>query len=254
MKYLLSFALAFVFSMTMMAQNIVDTKFNEYKALDNYTSVKVSAKMFELAGYIEFDENDAEMNELKDFIETITAFNMIAGRQVENPKSHYELGIKTVSTTHEELMRVDDKAGSFTFFIDETKGLVHELVMVGTTEAEFIVFSLTGKMNLRDLSKMTSKMQNMGFSKLDMIEKHGAAHLEVYPNPSSAGDEMTIKVPEHLMNGEARLYDMNGKAVKNFKIQNNEESLNTSRLQNGNYILEITKDGVTMKKRVVIQA
>lgn len=254
MKSILTLALAILMSVGLSAQNIIDKHFEQYKSQDNFTTVHVSSKMFELAGYIDFETDDSDIQEIRDFITTITSFDMIAGREVENARSSYRSAIKKVENSHEELMRVDDKEGSFTFFIDEKRGVVREVVMVGTTDQELIIFSLTGKMDLRELSKMANKMQKVGFSKLDMIEEHGAAHMRVYPNPAHAGHELTVEIPSNMAGGEARVFDMNGRIIKSYDVESGKQAMPTSGLSDGNYVLEVIKDGVTLKKRFVIQS
>lgn len=254
MKKIIHLLIAIILSTPLFGQNIIDKHFESYKAQDNFTAVNVSAKMFELAGYIEFDENDEELSELKDFIGTVKAFNLIAGREVTNPLTKYTSAIAKVTASHEELMNVQDKDDRFTFFIDESNGIVHELVMVGTTDQELFIASITGEMNLRDLSKMANKIQSSGFSHMKMLEDHGAADLKIYPNPAVAGGTLTVELPSHLIGGNATLFNIKGKAINNFKITNDKQDLNTYDLKDGNYILELENNGVSMKKRIIIQS
>ena len=67
---------------SMMAQNIIDEHFLPYKNQDNFTTVHVSSKAFELTSYFELDEAPDEFQEFKDFLSTVSSFDMIAGQEV----------------------------------------------------------------------------------------------------------------------------------------------------------------------------
>ena len=254
MKTIVNIFLAIILATPLFGQNIIDKHFETYKTQENFTAVNVSAKMFELAGYLDFDENDNELNELKEIISTVEAFNLIVGREVKDPIKKYSSAVKKVAASHEELMNVQDNGDRFTFFIDESKGVVRELVMIGTTDQELFIASITGKMNLRDVSKMFNKIQSSGFSHMKMLNDHGAADVKVYPNPTDAGNALTVEMPKHLIGGKATLYNMNGKSVQTFDITNSTQEMTTSGVTTGNYILELKHEGVSMKKRVSIQS
>ncbi len=254
MKTITSVILALVFSTTMFAQNVIDKEFKNLKEQENYTSVNVTSKMFELANYLETDEDNAEMKELKEFITTISEFNLIAGREVANAKAEYSQALTKVEDDYEELMNVEDKKGSFTFFIDEQGGIVNEVVMVGTSdEKELIIFSLTGQMNLRQLSKMASKIQMDGFAEMAILTESGATEVKVYPNPAT-DEELNIEVPANLVGGTATLINMDGQAIKSYKVENEEQTIATMGVPSGHYVLEIKHEGVTVKQRVVVQS
>ena len=254
MKIISSFILTLFIASTLFGQNIIDKHFEAYKSMENYTNVSMSSKMFELAGYIEFDENDKELNELKEFITTIDALNLIVGREVENPKNKYASALSKVSNSHEELMRVDDNDDSFTFLINENRGVVKEFVMIGTTDQELFILSLTGKMNLRDLSKLAGKMQSHGLSQMQMFDDHRVEDVKVYPNPSAPGENITVEIPENMVGGTATLFNMNGGAVTTVDIENMTQNISTKGLAAGSYVVHLNKEGVTMKKRVIVQS
>ena len=95
-------------------------------------------------------------------------------------------------------MSVKDQDGNFTFYVDENNGIVYELVMVGGTDKEFMVFSLIGEMDLRQIGKMSQKIQMNGFDQMTKIFDHGAADLNVYPNPAGSGTDFNVEVPSEM--------------------------------------------------------
>lgn len=150
-------------------------------------------------------------------------------------------------------MHVDDKQERFTFMIDEKGGIVNEIIMVGNTDEELIIFSLTGEMDLRQMSRMANKIQAQGFSHMEMLKDNGAGEVKVYPNPSN-GSSLTVKIPNQMIGGSANLYNMKGEAVSNFRIESEEQDINVYEMPNGKYVLELQKDGVTIKQKVIIQS
>lgn len=254
MKSLTAVLIAIFATTSLFAQNIIDDQFSQYKVLENFTNVQVSSKMFELAGYIEFDESDEDLSELKEMISTIDAFQLIAGRALENPMPMYKDALAKVSKSHEELMRVTDKEGKFSFFIDEKRGVVREIVGIGTTEQELIIFSFTGKMNLKQLGKMANKMQSDGVPFFNKLKEHKASEVNIYPNPVEGGDDMTIEMPDNLTGGQATVYDMKGQVMQSFDITSEKQTIPTRGLPSGSYVVEMRNEGVVLKKRMVVQS
>lgn len=253
MKSVIAFTVALCFTVASFAQNVIDKHFSMYKDNENFTSIQVTGKMFELSGYIEIDSEDEDLAEIKDFVNTINSFNLIAGDNVENVTTAFKSAVKKVSATHEELMRIDNKDGNFAFYINERNGIVKEVVMVGRGTEELIIFSLMGDMNLRDIGQMANSIQQGGLSKLDMIGKHGVDQVKVYPNPTSAGDDITVDIPEALMGGTASITDMNGRVIKTVNIDNEQQTFSTRKLSSGNYVISLQKDEVTINRQFVVR-
>lgn len=253
MKQVLTFVLAVLLTGSAFAQNIIEKNFTRYQNQDNFTTINVSGKMFEMAVYLEDDENDSETAEMLEFLQSITSFNMIVGEKVQDIKGTYTSAVKTVANTHEELMSIDDNDGRATFFIDESNGIVRELVLVGRGNDEFVVFSLMGEIDLRQLSKMSSKIQQQGFRQMDKMFENGVQDVKVYPNPAQANSEITIEVPEQMIGGMATIYNMDGKSVQTTKINGSKEQVSINRLPAGSYVVEMKKDKISIKKRILVQ-
>jgi len=250
--------IAFLFVFSLMSsitfgQNIIEEKFSTYKSQDNFTSVFVSSKMFQLAQYIEVDESDDDLNDFKEMISSIHSLNMIVGEDVNNALGEYQLGVQKVNGSHEELMSVDSKDGNFAFFIDESGGVVHELVMIGAEKAKFIVLSLVGEMDLRQLSKLSHKMQGEGFQDLSKIFDHGAEQVKVYPNPATSSTSVKIEVPEEMVGATATVVDFSGKVIHRFPVSSTVNEINTESYAQGRYVIELQKEKVRMKKKLIIQ-
>lgn len=253
MKKLMVLVLSFSISGMAIAQNVIDEKFASYKSKENYTKVSVTGKMFEMASNVEIEESTQEVENIKELLSGIESFNMILGTEESETKSKYLQGLSKIQIDYEELMSVDDKQGRFSFYIDENNGVVHELVMIGASPDKFMVASLKGRMDLRKLGEITKQIQKQGVQPMSMMFDEGTDNFKVYPNPASVGESIVVKAPSNLIGGQAKMYDLSGRIVHEWHIENETQRINTSNLDHGRYVVELTKDKVRMKKKVILQ-
>ncbi|MEM7370377.1 MAG: DUF4252 domain-containing protein [Bacteroidota bacterium] len=233
------------------AQNVIDQHFQQYQQ-DNFTNIHVTSKMFELASYVELEDDSDDMQEMLEFVRTINTFDMIVGHEMDNSQTDYDRAIRTVSREFEELMRVNDEDGNFTFFIDETKGVVHELVMVGMAPKVFLIFSLTGNMDLSQLSKMSKWIQTKEFDQMKKLSEHKVGEVKVYPNPAKINTQLNLEIPDEMKGGTATLYNVNGAVIRRIDLNDVKLGLRTNDLNSGLHILELNKNGVTIKKKLML--
>lgn len=251
-QFAITCCLLFLLS-TAFGQNIIEKHFSTYKSQPEFTSIHVSSKAFELSAYLDFEDTDEDFAEFKDFLSTVNSFDMIAGDELEVAGKKYQAALKKVQASHEELMTVSENGGEFTFLIDETNGIVKELVMVGTQKDKLAIFSLTGNMDLNQLSKMSSMMKDAGGAELEKMFENGIHEVKVYPNPISTGEELSIELPEDMNSGTVNLLNLNGAKVRSFEITSNRHTLKTNGLAAGNYILELNNGQVSIKRKLVIR-
>jgi len=251
-KKTFSLIAAFFILVSSYGQNIIEEHFSHLKDNDNYTTISISSKMFEMAGYIEIDEEDEDTEELQEFLASVSAFNMIIGNKQEEAMSLYNNGVSKVNRSHEELMSINNKEGNFSFYIDETKGIVRELVMVGMSEDNFMVFSLIGDMDLRQIGKMSQKIQAKGFQEFSWIEDHKAADFKVYPNPVNAETNLTVNVPKDMIGQEAQIFSVDGATAKNVILNQAETVINMRDYPQGNYIIKVQKGDVVLKRKFIV--
>ena len=249
---LLTVCAMFLAGMTL-GQNIIDKHFSAYKAQENFTTIHVSSKAFELSAYLEFEDASEELEELRQFLTTVKSFDMIAGKNIDNAARKYSSALKKVQVTHEELMYKKEENGEFTFLIDETNGVVHELVMVGSSEDDLAIFSLTGNMDLEQLSKMSKMMNPKEDTQLKKMYESGLHDIKAYPNPLRAGEHLTIEVPAEMANGTATLINLNGVRVKEVNLNGSYQKMTTDGLASGTYILEFQAENVRIRKKVLIR-
>lgn len=153
--------------------------FDKFEDMDGVTSIVVNQRMFKMLSSIEVNKEDQEYFDL---IKKITSLKVLT---TGDPKISAEMQAKVnsyiKSSQLEELMRIKDGQQSIKFYIREGKDENHvkELLMFITglkeftkgkdfsingkkREIETVLLSLTGDIDLRQISKLTSKMNLPG--------------------------------------------------------------------------------------------
>ncbi|MDG1261177.1 MAG: DUF4252 domain-containing protein [Flavobacteriales bacterium] len=166
MKYIITLTIA-LFSVTTFAQDAVEKYFSAYANDDSFTSISISGKMFQLLTHIE-----GQTDEEKEILETVSkleGMRMLVKSEAEDVQSMYRSSIKMLGNEFEELMRVEDNEEDLIFFIREQKGLVRELVLIGSGGGELFIMSILGDIDLNQIAKIGRAVQVDGFEHLEKI-------------------------------------------------------------------------------------
>ncbi len=160
----------FLLSLTMMGQGTVITKyFNKYADNKEFTKVSVSQKMFSL-----FTNLEAGSTAEKEFLQAagkLKGLKVIMADSIPNSASLYKQAVADVNTAgYEELVSVKDAQGNMLFSIKESKGIISELIMVVGGKKQFIMVSLYGEIDLKNISKFAQQMRVPGIDQLKHID------------------------------------------------------------------------------------
>ncbi len=159
--------------------------FDKYEDSDQVTFVAMQPKMFQMLGKMSVSSDDPEAKDFFQLVNSITSFKVIT---TESSSISKDIGswvsTRLKSSSYEELMRVKDGSSNVKFYVKEGKDADHvkELLMfvTGLKEAEIevdgrnletVLLSLTGDINLRDISKLTDKMDLPGGNQLKKAGK-----------------------------------------------------------------------------------
>jgi len=159
------------FSVAMMAQGeIMNKYFEKYQDDENFTKVSVSQKMFSMFTDIEpGSENE------KDFLEAVSklkGLKVLVADSVPDAMSIYRKAIADVDKAgYEELMSVKDADENLKFSILEKDGIIRELLMVMGSKNEFVMLSLYGEIDLKNISRIAQEMKVDGLDKLGKMDK-----------------------------------------------------------------------------------
>lgn len=168
-----------------MAQNV----FDKYSDNENVTYVSIKPKMFQMLAKMDINTDDPEAQEYINMVNSITSFKTMATDD-KDISSDIVKWVKSRSTSLEELMVVKDNGVNMTFYIKEGKDEDHvsELLMfINGLEAvtknsnievngkkrtvETVVISITGDIDLNQISKLANKMDLPGGDELEKKNK-----------------------------------------------------------------------------------
>ena len=156
------------------AQNAFDS-FEDEK---DVTSVVVTKNMFKLLSKMDLDSNDPEAKEyltMVDNLENIKIFtteNPEVAKRMDASVTKYVANSKGLG----ELMRVKDDGKNIKFYSKEGKNenFVSELLMhmVGDVDGKkmTVIMSMTGNIDLKQVSKLTEKLNVPGSEELKNID------------------------------------------------------------------------------------
>lgn len=170
MKKLMVGAVMMVMSVAAMAQGDAITKFfTKYQNDESFSQVTVSSKMFNLFTNMEVESKEDQ--EVLNAISKLKGLRILAKENTRDSRTLYKEAMAMIPMKeYEELMTVRDKDKDMKFFIKEAGGKISELVMVAGGNEEFMVLSLFGEIDLKQVSKMGKKMDVDGLQNLDKLK------------------------------------------------------------------------------------
>lgn len=254
MKYIIYTAISLFVSTSLLGQNVIDRHFDYLLEQENATNISVTGKMFELINNISVEvdsEEDEELQEMQEFLSSIRSFQLVAAKPTAARKS-FVTGRNTLDKDYEELLSVQDKEGSFFLYIDEHNGTVHEVVGIGTDNDKLMVFSLLGSMKLEQVGKVAAHIQDSGIEQLSKVNDYDIDKVKVYPNPAKSNGNITLESSSAFDGGVASLYDSNGSLVKTYRVNSTSEQYEIGNLSAGNYVLQLVKDEISVKKKIIV--
>lgn len=174
MKKLMLGAVMVMLAVAAQAQASADliTKFfSKYQNDESFTQVTISSKMFSLFTNMEVDK--PEDQEVLSAISKLKGLRILAKEDARNARELYKEALGLVPVKEfEELMSVRDKDKDMKFYIKESApGKISELVMVAGGTSDFMVLSLFGEIDLKQVSKIGSKMDIDGLDQLKNMDK-----------------------------------------------------------------------------------
>ena len=163
--------------MLVSAQGIFDSYENE----KDVTSVVVTKNMFKLLGKIKVESDDIEVQEYMEMVnslENIKVFiteNKSVGARMKADVQKYVSSSKNL----EELMRVKDDGKNVKFYSKQgsDENHVSELLMFLDGEMDgkegTVVMSITGNIDLKQISKLTKELNVPGSDELKNVKQKG---------------------------------------------------------------------------------
>lgn len=145
--------------------------FTKYENDDSFTQVTVTARMFGL--FANLDADDAEDQEVIDAISSVKGLKILAKEDISNGKALYNEAFKLIKGKgYEELMTIKEEDSDMKFLILEKGGIIAELLMLMGSDDSFLILSLVGDIDLKQISKLSHSMNIDGFEKLENLDKN----------------------------------------------------------------------------------
>lgn len=162
-------------------QDAISKFFNKYQNDESFNQVNISSKMFGLITNMEI-----ETPEDKDIVEAISklkGLKILAKEDARDARALYKEALGLIPKDYEELMTVREKDKDMKFLIKESSGKISELLMVMGGNEEFMVLSLFGEIDLKQISRIGKKMDVKGLEQLHRMGDDDKK--EAKPKPTS---------------------------------------------------------------------
>jgi hypothetical protein len=163
--------------------------FDKFEDMDGVTSVIVNQKMFKMLMDLQIETGDPEAQEMLNMVGKITGLRVLTtgDEKISNDMTS-SVNSYLKSSNLQELMRIKDGEQTVKFYVKEGKDDNHvkELLMLVSglkeltkgqdvtingkkREIETVLLSLTGDIDLRQVSKLTNKMNVPGGDQLKKV-------------------------------------------------------------------------------------
>lgn len=170
MKKIIGAGVLMVVMSSAFAQDAISKFFTKYQNDESFSQVTVSSKMF--AMFTNMEAETAEDKEVLEAISKLKGLRILAKEDARNARSLYKEAFTLIPVKeYEELMSVRDKDKDMKFMIKESGGKISELLMVMGGNEQFMVMSLFGEIDLKQVSRIGKKMDVKGLEHLDKMDK-----------------------------------------------------------------------------------
>lgn len=152
------------------AQDAISKFFSKYQSDETFSQVTVSSKMFAL--FTNMDADTPEDKEVLEAISKLKGLRILAKEDARNARTLYKEAFTLIPIKeYEELLSVRDKDKDMKFLIKESGGKISELLMIMGGNEQFMVMSLFGEIDLKQVSRIGKKMDVKGLEHLEKMDK-----------------------------------------------------------------------------------
>ncbi len=169
MKKILAIAFTLMTMTAAQAQDAISKFFSKYQTDESFTQVNISGKMFSLFTNMEADT--PEDKEVLQAISKLKGLRILRKENTSDARNLYKEAFGLIPMKEfEELMSVRDKDQDMKFYIKESGGKISELVMIMGGIDDFMVMSIFGEIDLKQVARIGKKMDVDGLDKLQKID------------------------------------------------------------------------------------
>ncbi len=170
MKKLIVGLMLIAASVTAQAQNDAIAKFfSKYQDNEQFSQVTISGKMFSMMANISGDNEDEKA--MIKAISKIKGLRILSKDDTRDSRQLYKEAITAIpAKDFEELMTIRDKDKDMKFFTKESGGKISELVMIMGGNDDFMMLTLFGEIDLKEMSKIGKAVSIDGLENLEKIK------------------------------------------------------------------------------------
>lgn len=144
----------------------IDRFFESYQDSDDFTSVYVSPRMFQMVAKVAGDEMEGE---LADVVKDLRGLQVL--KTENNAMTYYKEAIKKIPTAEYELLvKVREEDQNVRILSKSTGDIVHELLVLVGGEDEFILLSFVGDIDINKLAKLAKMLDIDGADSLELLD------------------------------------------------------------------------------------
>jgi hypothetical protein len=151
--------------------NAIERYFEKYTDDERFTVVFISPKAFEMVAKIE--TTDPEWNNIRPIIKDLTGLRVLAcDSLVDGVQMYKEALAKVPQQEYSELLTVRDGQENVRIWSRDKGNIIEELLLLVGSPDEFVLLSLTGKIDLDKISELSNTLDVQGLEHLDKLEQH----------------------------------------------------------------------------------
>lgn len=171
MKKLMIGTVIVMCSIVASAQNDAIAKFfTKYQSDETFSQVTISGKMFSMMANLTGDTEEEKA--MISSISKIKGLKILSKSEVRNSRELYKEAISMIpSNSFEELMAIRDKDKDMKFYTKEAGGKISELVMVMGGNDEFMVLTIFGEIDLKEIAKIGKSVNIDGLQNLEKVNQ-----------------------------------------------------------------------------------
>lgn len=147
--------------------------FNKYEQDTSFTIINISPKMFNMFSKINLNTSDRQADQVMDVAQKLTGLRIITKDNTQNSMQLFHEASRLLPKNYEELMTIRDHGNDVKFLVNPGSGdIIHNLIMLIGGKNQFFALSLTGNINLNELSQIAGNMNIQGFDQLKNLNKN----------------------------------------------------------------------------------
>ena len=161
------------FPIILHAQSALDRLFDKYSGKAGYTTVSINQSMFDLFSAVADGKEDKEFKDISSRLSSIRILSCECKTGANAVQEFYKQVIRLLpASEYQNLMEINDGGETVKLLIKKHGEKISELVMVaGGKDAS--VISLTGDIDLKQVSRLSKSMNIKGLDHLDKVSDNG---------------------------------------------------------------------------------